>query len=210
MAPQTYPQAKCLILQAFWYLSTGYLGILVASLCITTHNPSNLSRDTLQRHRISQVQVVYPQANPLITQYIRDLLDLYTTLVTCHVTRYKRIPVLLGYTQVIHRILTGYTKVIHTPPPVTSCAQGPEGEGEVPLTRGGITLFDIAFTIWNIYYISYDVIERPQSCTGRPQFYPQPLGYHVEQVNLWPPTVTSCCIDSGTSQYGVTMLGLQK
>ena len=40
---------------------------------------------------------------------------------------------------------------MHSQPPVTSCAQGPEGEGEVPLTRGGTTLFDIAFTIWNIY-----------------------------------------------------------
>jgi hypothetical protein len=55
-----------------------------------------------------------------------------------------------GYAQVMHRILTGYSQVIHTPPPATSCAQGPEGEGEVPLTRGGNTLFDIRISIWNI------------------------------------------------------------
>ena len=78
--------------------------------------------------------------------------------VICHVTRYKRIPVLLGYTQVIHRILTGYTKVMHRPAPVTSCAQGPEGEGEVPLTRGGTTLFDISISIWNILGNPHDVL----------------------------------------------------
>ena len=102
-----------------------------------------------------------------------------------------------GYTQVIHRLYKGYAQ----PPPVTSCAQGPEGEGEVPLTRGGTTLFDISISIWNIYvylgflfYLSFYLlyfIGRPRTSTELHRtstVLPLALGlrnfYHVEQVNL--------------------------
>ena len=143
---------------------------------------------------------------------------LCTTLVTCHVTRYKRIPVLLGYTQVIHRILTGYTKVMHTPPPATSCAQGPEGGRGSPANAGRhhtirYQYFDLAY-LDILFYFSH-FIGRPRTSTELHRtstVLPLALGsrnfYHVEQVNLCNPTVTSCCIDSGTSQYGITMLGL--